>query len=109
MTSWADLGAELGQWAAEGREATLWWRDDDAIEPTPALDRMIDRQRTIFDQPQRKAAVREALTYMIDRAPYSSWTGRYVLNATQPDVRGWNPEGESFGFGFQFETVWLDA
>jgi predicted deacetylase len=31
---------ELDAWAASGSQATLWWRDDDCIEPTPALDRM---------------------------------------------------------------------
>ena len=28
-------------WAAAGRQATWWWRDDDAIEPTPALEALI--------------------------------------------------------------------
>jgi hypothetical protein len=32
---------ELDNWAATGRQATLWWRDDDAVAPTAALDRMI--------------------------------------------------------------------
>jgi hypothetical protein len=31
---------ELDGWAASGQRATLWWRDDDAIEPTTALARM---------------------------------------------------------------------
>ena len=31
MATWNDLQAELDQWGAEGREATIWWRDDDAI------------------------------------------------------------------------------
>ncbi len=38
---WDALDAELDAWAAAGRTATLWWRDDDAIGPTPELDRMI--------------------------------------------------------------------
>ncbi|MFC5358393.1 polysaccharide deacetylase family protein [Azospirillum himalayense] len=38
---WDDLTAELDAWAAAGRTATLWWRDDDAVEPTRDLDRMI--------------------------------------------------------------------
>jgi hypothetical protein len=37
---WQDLENELGEWAAAGRTATFWWRDDDAVEPTPALDRL---------------------------------------------------------------------
>jgi hypothetical protein len=34
------LERELALWAAAGRVATLWWRDDDAVAPTPALDRL---------------------------------------------------------------------
>jgi len=38
---WSDLDAELDRWAAAGRAATLWWRDDDAASMTPALERLI--------------------------------------------------------------------
>lgn len=37
---WDALRAELDAWADAGRTATFWWRDDDAVEPTPALDRL---------------------------------------------------------------------
>jgi hypothetical protein len=39
--SWDRLDRELAAWAAEGREATFWWRDDDAVAVTPALDRLL--------------------------------------------------------------------
>lgn len=42
MTSWEALGAELGRWGEAGRKADLWWRDDDAVEPTEALDRLLE-------------------------------------------------------------------
>lgn len=32
---------ELARWKAEGLVLPLWWRDDDAVSPTPALDRLI--------------------------------------------------------------------
>ena len=38
--SWDDLARELDAWAANGRTATLWWRDDDARRPGPALERL---------------------------------------------------------------------
>jgi len=41
-TDWRDLERELDAWAAEGRTATFWWRDDDAVAATPALDRLLD-------------------------------------------------------------------
>jgi hypothetical protein len=40
-THWADLERELDLWHAAGRPATLWWRDDDAVRPSPALDRLL--------------------------------------------------------------------
>ncbi|MBM3597808.1 MAG: hypothetical protein FJX35_06305 [Alphaproteobacteria bacterium] len=40
--SWSDLERELDAWAAAGRRATFWWRDDDAVEPSVELDRLID-------------------------------------------------------------------
>lgn len=42
---WPDLTAELDAWSEGGQRATLWWRDDDAVEPTPALDRLIGVSR----------------------------------------------------------------
>lgn len=39
--SWNALDEEFDRWAADGREARLWWRDDDAIAPSPALDRLL--------------------------------------------------------------------
>ncbi len=40
--AWAGLTGELDRWAEAGRAATLWWRDDDAAELTPALERLLD-------------------------------------------------------------------
>jgi hypothetical protein len=40
-THWADLGDELNRWEEEGRTATLWWRDDDAVAPSRRLDDLL--------------------------------------------------------------------
>lgn len=42
LAAWSRLDAELSRWADAGRVATLWWRDDDAVAPGPALERLID-------------------------------------------------------------------
>ncbi len=42
MTDWPDLTRELDAWASAGACATVWWRDDDAVEPTPAFERLLD-------------------------------------------------------------------
>lgn len=36
------LWLELRRWRAAGRTARLWWRDDDAVEPTEKLAELID-------------------------------------------------------------------
>lgn len=42
MTGWRALQRELGAWRDTGRPATLWWRDDDAVDDSPALDRLLE-------------------------------------------------------------------
>ncbi len=38
---WVDLVDELDRWEEAGLVAQLWWRDDDAVAPTPQLDRLL--------------------------------------------------------------------
>jgi hypothetical protein len=38
---WQPLAAELARWRQAGRVTDFWLRDDDAIEPTAALDRLL--------------------------------------------------------------------
>jgi hypothetical protein len=38
---WTDLVDELDRWEEAGLVAQLWWRDDDAVAPTPQLDRLL--------------------------------------------------------------------
>jgi hypothetical protein len=43
MTSdaWSPVVEELARWRAAGRTARLWLRDDDAVEPSAALERLM--------------------------------------------------------------------
>lgn len=41
IAGWPDLIEELDRWQAAGRVATLWWRDDDTVAPSAALDRLL--------------------------------------------------------------------
>lgn len=43
MVDWTGLQNELRIWQAEGLSLPLWWRDDDAVSMTAALDRMTAR------------------------------------------------------------------
>ncbi len=45
MSPWQRLSAELDQWQAVEKTATLWWRDDDAVTTTAALDRLLALQQ----------------------------------------------------------------
>ncbi len=45
MSSWAALDAELSRWRDAGRTPVVWWRDDDAAEAGPALDRLLEVRR----------------------------------------------------------------
>src|SRR5579862_10004652 len=38
---WSDLVDELDRWGLAGCAANLWWRDDDAVAPTPQLDELL--------------------------------------------------------------------
>ena len=40
-STWAALEREVDAWRAAGRRVALWWRDDDAVEPSPALSRLL--------------------------------------------------------------------
>jgi hypothetical protein len=42
MSSWQALHQELESWRETDRTATFWWRDDDAVDRSPALDRLLD-------------------------------------------------------------------
>lgn len=40
-SGWAALETELDLWQSAGRTADFWWRDDDAVDWTPALERLL--------------------------------------------------------------------
>ena len=40
--TWQPFRAELDRWQRSGRTIAFWLRDDDAVQPTAALDRLLD-------------------------------------------------------------------
>jgi peptide/nickel transport system substrate-binding protein len=71
----------------------------------PQLDAMIDKQRSMFDDTQRRAAVKDIILYMIDHAPTTIGADLYWLDATRPAVQGYQPE--NFLNGRQYQSIWL--
>lgn len=53
---WQPLRDELRRWSETGRKVKFWFRDDDAIEPTPALDRLLSLANR-FDVPMALAII----------------------------------------------------
>jgi len=74
----------------------------------PKLDAMIDKQRSIFDEKQRKAAIRDIVLYMIDNTPSSILTEVYFLHGVNPRVQGYVPETHYLN-GRDFKTVWVQS
>ena len=72
VSSWRHLSAELDQWQALGHTATLWWRDDDAVTASPALDRLLRLQQDSgvpLALAVIPARVREALACKLEHYP----------------------------------------
>jgi predicted glycosyltransferase len=53
---WSPLDDVLRRTAEAGRTVALWWRDDDVVAHTPALDRLLEVARA-FDLPIALAAI----------------------------------------------------
>ncbi len=60
------LVAGLDAAAAEGRRVAFWWRDDDAVAPTPALDRLIGLAE-VYSLPLVLASIPAAATGALAR------------------------------------------
>ncbi len=44
---WSALDRELELWISQGLTLPLWWRDDDAVAPTPQLTQLIDQSQAL--------------------------------------------------------------
>ena len=78
---WAPLRRELSRWRADARALPLWWRDDDAVSHTPALERLAGLSA--------KSGLPVHLAVIPERADQS--LSAFVLNQSQllPVVHGW--------------------
>jgi peptide/nickel transport system substrate-binding protein len=74
----------------------------------PAIDQMIDRQRTLFDETERKTAIKEIVRHLIENAPYSPFASRDWPNAWQKRLKNFAPEVGRVR-GYKYEQVWLDT
>jgi hypothetical protein len=84
---WRPLGAELARWQDAGRVADFWLRDDDAVEPSVALDRLL----TLAGQ----AAVPLALAVVPARAGRALAERIGAENGLGVAVHGWSHENHA--------------
>lgn len=56
MSTFQELTRELDAWAKADRAASFWWRDDDAVAQSPALDRLLDLSKR-FSAPLALAVI----------------------------------------------------
>lgn len=89
--NWGPLTAELARWRAEALDLPLWWRDDDAVAATAALERL-GRLATETGMPLHLAVIP-------DLAEPSLSTALEEHSALIPVVHGWRhvshaPAGE---------------
>ncbi|WP_300018269.1 polysaccharide deacetylase family protein [uncultured Roseobacter sp.] len=87
QVDWSPLRAELALWRAENRVLPIWWRDDDAVDTTPALDEL-SQLATDLDMPAHLAIIpafaQQALADCVTQQP--------LLVAT---VHGWAHENRA--------------
>lgn len=79
--NWQPLQEEFQHWQDADLILPFWWRDDDAIEPTPALDRLI-AIATDLDIPIHLAVIpKHATSTLVKQLP--------PTNLVIPIVHGW--------------------
>jgi peptide/nickel transport system substrate-binding protein len=74
----------------------------------PQLDQMFAKQRTIFDEKERKKAVRDIILYMVDHCPYGSVVADYILYATPARIQAFPGQGPTFKWGDHYENIWVN-
>ena len=78
---WSPLDLELARWKSAGLCLPLWWRDDDAVDLSPALDRLTALARALEIPVHLAVVPREATQGLAD----------FVRETTHliPVVHGW--------------------
>ena len=106
--SWDRLEREIDAWAAAGREATLWWRDDDAVAATAELERLLGGGEwfTASGFGLADIAAGCALGYLDLRLPEFDWRSRHPALAryfarldARPSFSATRPEAQPVATG----------
>jgi peptide/nickel transport system substrate-binding protein len=75
----------------------------------PKLDEMMDKQRTMFDVAQRKAAIKDMLTYMMDSCPTGGFASFFTPNAIHNNVQSYWPNPSVPTWAMTYDQVWFNS
>ncbi len=96
------LGPELDLWSKAGHAPIIWWRDDDARAPTPALERLLDLSRRHAAPLTLAAIAGPELTQLVRRVSEDPHIEIAVHGFTHVNRQ---PEGAGFGEIIASDTV----
>ena len=124
MSTWDALARECDAWAEGGRRVELWWRDDDAIQDTPELRRLIGMARVPLSLAVIPAGLDPSLPALLkshgsvsvlqhgfdhrNRAPAGAKKSEFPGSRPWPEVAGDLKSGRgrlAAAFGAQFVSV----
>ena len=66
MADWSALRQTLARYRSKGKSLPIWWRDDDAIEPTAAFDQLAEMAEQ-FDMSVHLAVIPKPATEALAR------------------------------------------
>lgn len=75
----------------------------------PAMDAMIDKQRTILDENERVKAVKDIVKYVADKMYVLSSVGSYKYSLIQPRVRNYNYSDSLGSHTEMYAKLWLNG
>tara|TARA_R110002094_G_scaffold39314_10_gene51870 strand:+ start:870 stop:1631 length:762 start_codon:yes stop_codon:yes gene_type:complete len=84
---WSPLKTELAIWRSEARALPLWWRDDDAVADTPALQRLLALARDLALPVHVAVIPKPAQQSLVDACAATQWA--------IPVVHGWAHENHA--------------
>ena len=93
-TDWSPLTSELARWRDEGRSLPLWWRDDDAVENTPALQTLLNIAQDLTLPVHVAVIPKPAKQTLADACAATPWAIPVVHGRTK-ESRVWSPAGAS--------------
>lgn len=106
---WRPLDRSLARAADQGRSVAFWWRDDDAVAHTPALDRLLALASRL-DLPLALALIpAEAELSLVDRIRKISGVSILVHGTRHANHAAPGQPKAEFGLDRPLESLSLDA